>query len=73
MHEITAKLQGGEERMGKESTGRIEKTWSQGNTDVHQVCSTSLGPIMFSHVVLIGKTVWQSIGKYSDDLPGGPN
>lgn len=72
MHEITAKLQGREERMGKESTGGVEKIWSQGSTDVHQVCSTSLGPIMFSHVVLIGKTVWQSIGKYSDDLPEGP-
>jgi hypothetical protein len=39
MHEITAKLQGGEERMGKESAGGVEKSWSQGCTDVHQVCS----------------------------------
>jgi len=69
VHEITAKLQGGEERMGKENAGGVEKTWSQGSTDVHQVCNTSLGPIMFSHVVIIGKTVWQSTGKYSDDFP----
>jgi hypothetical protein len=72
VHEIAAKLQGGEEGMGKESAGGVEKTWSQGGTDVHQVCSTSLGPIMFSHVVLIGKMAWQSIGNYSDDLPEGP-
>ena len=71
VHEIAAKLQGGEERMGKESAGGVEKTWSQGSTNVHQVCSTSLGLIMFSHVVLVGKMVWQSIGKYSVDLPEG--
>jgi hypothetical protein len=72
VHEIAAKLQGGKERMGKESAGGVEKTWSQGSTDVHQVRSTSLAPIMFSHFVLIGKMVWQSIGNYSDDLPEGP-
>ena len=70
VHEIAAKLQGGEECMGKESAGGVEKTWSQGGTDVHQVCRTSLGAIMFSHV-LIGKMVWQLIGNYSDDLPEG--
>ena len=58
--------------MGKERARGVEKTWSQGSTDVHQVCGTSLDPIMFLHVVLIGKMVWQSIGKYNDDLSEGP-
>jgi hypothetical protein len=71
VHEIAAKLQGSEERVGKESAGGVEKTWSQSGTDVHQVCSMSPGPIMFSHVVLVGKMVWQSIGNYTDDLPEG--
>ena len=71
VHEIAAKFQGGKERMGKESAGGVEKTWSQGSTNFHQVCSTSHTPIMFSHIVLIGKMVWQLIGKFSDDLPEG--
>jgi hypothetical protein len=72
VHEIAAKLQGGEKRMGKKSAGGVEKTRSQGSTDVHQVRSTPIGPIMFLHVALVGKMVWQSIGNYSDDLPEGP-
>ncbi len=72
VHEIPAKLQGCEERVGKERARGVEKTRFQGCTDVHQVCGISLRPTMFSHVVPIGKMVWQSIGKCSEVLPEDP-